>query len=149
MAEAKSFRQLLGVPPSTASPSDSALVIIDAQEEYRSGLLAVSNAPSSSAAIASLLDRYRAADAPLVHILHQVPEGAPVFTPGKPVAEEMDAVKAKSGEKVIHKQHPGSFAGTELQKWLDGQGVKKVVLAGYMVSFLVVVTEVGGWIGGS
>lgn len=64
-----------------------------------------------------------------------MPEGAPVFTPGKPLAEEMDAVKAKSGEKVIHKQHPGSFAGTELQKWLDGQGVKKVVLAGYMVSF--------------
>jgi len=130
----KSFRQLLGVPPSTASPTDSALVIIDAQEEYSSGLLAVSNAPSSSAAIASLLEKYRAANAPLVHILHQVPEGAPVFTPGKPLAEEMEAVKATQGEKVIRKQHPGSFARTELQEWLDGKGVKKVVLAGYMVS---------------
>ncbi|MCJ1248076.1 phospholipase C type enzyme [Trapelia coarctata] len=137
---AKSFRQLLGVPPSTASPNDSALVIIDAQEEYSSGLLAVSNAPSSSAAIASLLEKYRAANAPLVHILHQVPEGAPVFTPGKPLAEEMDVVKAKQGEKVIRKQHPGSFAGTELQEWLDGKGVKKVVLAGYMAHVCVSTT---------
>lgn len=31
---AQSFRQLLGVPPSTASPSDSTLIIIDAQNEY-------------------------------------------------------------------------------------------------------------------
>lgn len=32
-----SFRQLVGAQPSTASPSDSALIIIDAQNEYAKG----------------------------------------------------------------------------------------------------------------
>ena len=100
MSSAKSFRQLLGVPPSTASTSDSALVIIDAQQEYANGLLKVSDPQSSSAAISSLLTKYRGANAPLVHILHSVPEGAPVFTPGKKPSESMEGLEAKEGEKV-------------------------------------------------
>ena len=32
--EVKSFRQMIGIPPSTASVKDSTLVIIDAQNEY-------------------------------------------------------------------------------------------------------------------
>ena len=30
----KSFRQMIGVPPSTASVKDSTLIIVDAQNEY-------------------------------------------------------------------------------------------------------------------
>ena len=37
---AASFRELIGVTPSTASPKDSTLVIIDAQNEYAKGKLA-------------------------------------------------------------------------------------------------------------
>ena len=35
-----------------------------------------------------------------MHILHKVPDGAPVFTPGKSVSKEMDGVEAKGNEKV-------------------------------------------------
>ena len=35
-----------------------------------------------------------------MHVLHQTPEGAPVFTPGEAVAEEMSELKAGDGEKV-------------------------------------------------
>jgi hypothetical protein len=31
---AKAFRELVGIPPSTASTKDSVLIIIDAQNEY-------------------------------------------------------------------------------------------------------------------
>jgi nicotinamidase-related amidase len=55
----KSFRETIGVPPSTASPSDSALIIIDAQNEYKDGLLKVTNADSSLKAIQGLLETYR------------------------------------------------------------------------------------------
>jgi len=140
MSSAKSFRQLLGVPPSTASTADSALVIIDAQQEYSDGLLKVSNPQASSSAIKSLLEKYRSANGDLVHILHKVPEGAPVFTPNGKASEQMVGLEAKQGEKVIWKQHPGSFAGTELQKWLDEKGKKKVVLAGYMAHVCVSTT---------
>ncbi|MCJ1439171.1 hypothetical protein MMC27_008562 [Xylographa pallens] len=140
MPGVKSFRELLGVPPSTASPSDSALVIIDAQQEYALGLLQVSNAASSRAAIVALLERYRAVGGAVVHVRHETPAGAPVFTPGKAVAEPMAGVEARQGEKVIGKKHPGAYAGTELQEWLEGRGVKKVVLVGYMAHVCVSTT---------
>ncbi|MCJ1290364.1 hypothetical protein MMC34_001900 [Xylographa carneopallida] len=140
MPGVQSFRELIGVSPSTASSSDSALVIIDAQEEYASGLLKVSNASSSCAAIASLLKKYRAAKGAIVHIYHETPEGAPVFTPRKAVSGPMRGLEAEAGEKVIWKKHPGSYAGTDLQEWLDGEGVKKVVLVGYMAHVCVSTT---------
>lgn len=136
----QSFRQLLGVPPSTASPSDSALLIIDAQNEYASGSLKVTNAEASGKVIASLLEKYRAANGKVVHILHKTPEGAPVFTPNTPLADEFDALKAKDGEKVIWKGHPGSFAETDLDEALKAWGIKKVVLTGYMAHICVSTT---------
>lgn len=69
---AKSFRQIVGVPPSTASTTDSVLVIIDAQNEYAKGQLAVTNSATSRPAIKSLLDKYRAAGGHVVHVVHQV-----------------------------------------------------------------------------
>lgn len=92
---AKSFRQLLGIPDSTASPTDSALIIIDAQNEYASGTLTVTNAESSGKVIASLLEKYRKANGKIVHVLHKTPEGAPIFTPGTLLAEEFKELKAK------------------------------------------------------
>lgn len=55
----QSFREIIGAAPSTASPKDSTLVIIDAQNEYAEGKLKVSNAPESRKAIAGLLKKYR------------------------------------------------------------------------------------------
>ncbi len=135
MAEtAKSFRQTVGVPPSTASTSDSVLVIIDAQNEYATGLLRTENVESTRAANAALLEKYRAANAPVVHVVHKTPDGAPVFTPGTPLADEFDELKPKDSESVVVKQAPGSFTGTQLQEILEKTGRKKVVLTGYMVS---------------
>ncbi|KAG8625333.1 hypothetical protein KVT40_007084 [Elsinoe batatas] len=140
MSSATSFRQLIGVPPSTASPTDSTLIIIDAQNEYASGKLQVSNAPSSRKAIASLLEKYRSAGGDIVHVVHQTPEGAPVFTPNTPLAEEFEELAPKSGEKVIAKHHPSSFADTDLDEYLKGKGQKKVVLTGYMAHVCVSTT---------
>ncbi|KAL9110431.1 MAG: hypothetical protein Q9227_004975 [Pyrenula ochraceoflavens] len=136
----QSFRQLLGTPPSTATPNDSVLLIIDAQNEYATGLLKTENVSSTRKAIAGLLSKYRAAGGALVHIVHDTPDGAPVFTPGKDISQEFEEVKAKDGEKVVHKQHPGAFAGTELKSVLDGFGKKKLVLTGYMAHVCVSTT---------
>ncbi|KAI1347456.1 Isochorismatase-like protein [Xylaria sp. FL0043] len=141
MAEtAKSFRQAIGVSPSTASTSDSVLVIIDAQNEYASGLLKTENVESTRAANAALLEKYRAAKAPIVHVVHKTPDGAPVFTPGTPLADEFDELKPRDGENVVVKQVPGSFTGTQLQEILEKTGRKKVVLTGYMAHVCVSTT---------
>ena len=100
---APSFRSLIGVQPSTATPTDSTLVIIDAQNEYANGLLKTVNVDSTSKAIASLLEKYRKQGGDVVHVLHQTPKGAPVFGAGedrRSEGEEMVGVKAEGGEKV-------------------------------------------------
>jgi nicotinamidase-related amidase len=92
---AQSFRELLGIRPNTASTSDSALIIIDAQNEYASGALTVTNAAESGKVIADLLAKYREANGKIVHVLHKTPEGAPIFTPGTGLAEEFKELKAE------------------------------------------------------
>ncbi|KXJ93510.1 Isochorismatase-like protein [Microdochium bolleyi] len=140
MASATSFRSIVGAPPSTASTSDSVLVIIDAQNEYAQGKLRVADVGSSRAAIAALLGRYRDAGAPVVHVVHATPEGAPVFTPGTELAREFDELKPREGEKTVAKNFPGSFTQTDLQDILTATGRKKVVLTGYMAHVCVSTT---------
>lgn len=131
----QSFRQIVGASPSTASPSNSTLIIIDAQNEYAEGKLKVTNADSSRKAIASLLQKYRSAGGRVVHVVHQTPNGAPVFTPDSKLAQEFEELAPKDGEKVIGKNHPSSFAETDLQEYLGSEAGSKIVLTGYMVSF--------------
>ncbi|KAI7276182.1 isochorismatase [Hortaea werneckii] len=136
----QSFREILGAPRSTASPNNSALVIIDAQNEYAEGKLKVSNAPETRKAIAALLKKYREGEGKIVHIVHDTPHGAPVFTPGSKLAEEYDELKPLEGEKVIRKIHPSAFADTELHTYLRGIGGLKVVLTGYVAHVCVSTT---------
>ena len=130
----QSFLQIVGVQPSSATPSNSTLIIIDAQNEYAEGKLKVTNAASSRKAIASLLQKYRDAKGRIVHIVHQTPNGAPVFTPDSKLAKEFEELTPRDGEKVIGKNHPSSFADTDLQEYLGSEAGTKVVLTGYMVS---------------
>ncbi|EEH42532.2 uncharacterized protein PADG_07352 [Paracoccidioides brasiliensis Pb18] len=133
------FRDMAGIPPLTASTTDSVLIIIDAQNEYAHGVLKVSNVDSSRAVIKSLLEKYRATakitgKQNVVHIVHRTPEGAPVFTSGTPLEDEFDELKPLKGEKVITKRFPSSFAETDLHEYLQSLGAKKIVLVGYMAS---------------
>ncbi|EKV11596.1 Isochorismatase-like [Penicillium digitatum] len=135
MSSVKSFRQLLGISPSSASTSDSTLIIIDAQNEYATGLLAVEKVADSRKVIAKLLDKYRQGNGKnIVHVVHEVPASAPVFTPGTALAQEFEELTPKPNEKVIRKNFPSSFARTDLHDYLQGLGKvgQKIVLVGYM-----------------
>ncbi|OOQ81547.1 pyrazinamidase/nicotinamidase [Penicillium brasilianum] len=146
--DTKSFRQLVGITPSTASVQDSTLIIIDAQNEYASGKLQVDDVKTSRKVIADLLSRYRRGGNGnnIVHVVHEVPEGAPVFTPGTPLAAEFDELKPQSGEKTVTKHYPSSFAQTGLHEYLQGLGNvgKKIVLVGYMAHVCVSTTARAG-----
>jgi len=148
MVEAKSFRELVGAGPSTASTSDSTLIIIDAQNEYAVGHLKTVDVESTRSAIASLLEKYRAAGkaSSIVHVVHSTPDGAPVFTPGTKLAEEFDELAPKEGEHLISKNFPSSFAKTDLDSYLKGLGDagKKIVLTGYMAHVCVSTTARAG-----
>ncbi|KAJ7622645.1 Isochorismatase-like protein [Mycena polygramma] len=140
MSSPKSFREYLGITPSTASTKDSILIIIDAQNEYASGLLAVANPESTRPVIKQLLERYRAAQGAIVHVVHLTPAGAPVFTPDTPLAEVFPELTPKDGETIVKKRFPGSFAETDLQEVIAKTGLRKIVLVGYMAHVCVSTT---------
>ncbi|OXG24466.1 isochorismatase hydrolase [Cryptococcus neoformans Tu259-1] len=136
----KTFRQHLGITPSSASTDDSVLVIIDAQNEYADGILKTAEIDSTRKAIKALLERYRKSSAPIVHVVHEVPAGAPLFTPGTPLADEFEELKPVSDESVVVKHHPGSFTDTNLSDLIEKAGRNKLVLVGYMAHVCVSTT---------
>lgn len=148
MSSVKSFRDILGVPRSSATPQDSTLIIIDAQNEYITGALKTEKVAETRQAIAKLLEKYRAAGhgKNIVHVVHKVPEGAPIFTPNTELAEEFPELTPKGDEKIVTKLHPSSFAGTDLHEYLQGLGEvgKKIVLVGYMAHVCVSTTARAG-----
>ena len=77
--------------------------------------------------------------------MHQTPNGAPVFTPDSKLAKEFEELEPREGEKVIGKNHPSSFADTDLQEYLGSEAGTKVVLTGYMVSPFSEVVKCRRW----
>jgi nicotinamidase-related amidase len=126
--------------PHLSGASASSVTLQANNLRYINGHLATENVSSTRKAIETLLKKYRAANAPLVHIVHKTPEGAPVFTPGTALAEEFPELKPLEAEKVIGKQHPGAFAGTDLEDFIVKTGRKKLVLTGYMAHICVSTT---------
>ena len=64
---------ILGVPPSKPSAKDSVLVIVDAQNEYDHGLLAISDVKSSRAVIGDVLGKWREGGGDVVRNLNPSP----------------------------------------------------------------------------
>lgn len=139
----QSQRQIAGARPITVSTDDSVLVVIDAQNEYADGLLKTTNIEATRSAIKRLVDQYRSRSAPIVHVLHQTPDGAPIFTANTALYDEFAEIQPPadtSSEKVVVKNYPGSFTGTDLEAHLTALGRKKVVLVGYMAHVCVSTT---------
>jgi nicotinamidase-related amidase len=105
-------------------------------DRYAEGHLTTVDVANTRKAIASLLEKYRAGGKPenIVHIVHEVPEGAPVFTPGTDLAKEFSELTPKEGEKVFKKNFPSSFAKTGLKEYLDSIGIEKIVVHGEWIS---------------
>jgi len=141
----QSFREIVQIPPSTASVNDSTLIIVDAQNEYVNGKLATVNIDQTRKAIAEILQKYRSSEhngKNIVHVVHQTPDGAPVFTPGTALAQELQELTPHSGEKLVVKNFPNSFAKTDLGPYLQSLGSvgKKLVIVGYMAHICVSTT---------
>ena len=134
---AQSIFEILGVELPTGSVRDAALIVIDAQEEYRSGRLKLSELEPALDSIASLIAHWRAQNGTLIHIQHH---GQGLFDPEGPYAAIMNEVAPHEGEPVLTKNEPNAFGGTNLRDLIDQAGLKHVVLAGFMTHVCVSTT---------
>ncbi|WP_374440303.1 cysteine hydrolase family protein [Pseudomonas panipatensis] len=118
-----------GYPP--ASIRQSTLLIIDAQEEYRSGVLALPELDAAVAQIRMLLDAARNLGQPIVHVRHLGVHGG-LLDPQGPRGQFLPELAPLPGEVVVEKRMPNAFAGTELHDRLQACGRLDIIVCGFM-----------------
>jgi len=134
---AQTLRQIAGVSPSleagaTLAAAKTAVVLIDYQNEYRNGPLALPDEPAASNAARRLRAWADWAGIAVIHVLHRAPATAPIFAPDSVGAIPIDGLAPAAGEAVIHKHLPSAFTGTGLLDELQTRGVETLIIAGYM-----------------
>ncbi|MFI7110082.1 cysteine hydrolase family protein [Nonomuraea sp. NPDC050227] len=139
------LRQVVGLPAEPARLADSTLVLIDYQNTYSTGVMALPDAGQALAAGARLLERARAAGARVVHVVNDGGPGSPYD-----VRAEIGAISApvapREGEPVVVKTFPDAFHQTELQDVLAGmEAGPDLVLAGFMTHMCVTFTAQGAF----
>ncbi len=114
------------------------LLIIDVQRDYfPGGAFPLSEPEAAAEAAGRVLQHFRDAGEPVVHVQHQgAPEGG-FLVRGTPGTAFHPAVEPAEGELVVEKAAPNSFLGTELEAELRAQGIDELVVAGMMSSMCV------------
>ena len=115
------------------------LILIDIQNDYFAGGANPLEGPDAAAANAArLLQAFRAAGRPVIHIRHlSTRPGATFFVPGSRGAEIHATVAPQAGEPVLDKHFPSSFRGTHLQADLERLGARQLLMAGMMTHMCV------------
>jgi nicotinamidase-related amidase len=130
------LRTLTGMDPKPAPISKSALVLIDCQQTYREGVMRLEHVEAALKEAATLLQRFRKAGRPVIHIMHDAGSGSP-YDIAAPIGQIADVVAPVAGETVIVKKFPSAFEQTELDAELKKRGVENVVYVGFMTHMCV------------
>lgn len=115
-----------------------ALLIIDVQKEYfENGALELVNPIPASENIKKILAHFRKKNDTIVHVQHISGEGVPFFVSGTEGVKIHENVKPLQGEKVITKQFPNSFRGTDLLEYLQLNEITHLVITGMMTHMCI------------
>ncbi|MEM1345216.1 MAG: cysteine hydrolase family protein [Pseudomonadota bacterium] len=136
MSARPTLRSLTGARAEALALSQTALVLIDCQQTYREGVMALDGVEPALEEAAALLARARAAGAPIIHIRHDAGAGSP-YDVSAPIGQIAAPVAPLGEEPVVTKNYPSSFEKTELDTLLKDLGVSKLTLAGFMTHMCV------------
>lgn len=113
---------------------NAALVLIDIQNDYFSGgRNQLVNTGQALACAKQALSLFREKGLPVFHVQHiNLREDAAFFIPGTEGVRIHEQVFPQADEKVISKHTPDSFFQTELERHLETEGAKHLVICGMM-----------------
>ena len=131
MSKPQTLLQLSGRSYAPATLANATLVVIDVQEEYRSGAMALPNLDPALEEITRLLAVAREAGTPVVHVHHLGISGG-LFDPQGLRGQIMPEAAPLPGEPVIGKTLPNAFAGTKLHELLQQYGRLDLIVCGFM-----------------
>ncbi|WP_447591506.1 cysteine hydrolase family protein [Aquipseudomonas campi] len=131
MSDPKTLFQLTGRGYAPATLSKATLLIIDAQEEYRSGVMQLPDVEAAAAQIALLLGAARNLGTPVLHVRHLgIPGG--LLDPQGPRGHFIVGLEPLPGEPIVEKRLPNAFAGTDLHERLQQLGHLDLIVCGFM-----------------
>jgi nicotinamidase-related amidase len=118
---------------------NTALVIVDIQKDYfPEGKLPLVGPIEASQQAARLLDHFRRAQWPVIHVQHiAVRPGATFFLPGTPGVDFHANVQPLPNETIVQKNFPNSFRDTPLLDVLREKQVSRLVICGMQTSMCV------------
>ncbi|ROQ67935.1 nicotinamidase-related amidase [Streptomyces sp. 840.1] len=145
MSVSTSLRDVIGLDNTLPRLGAATLLMIDFQNTYRSGVMALEGSEAALAAGARLLAAAREAGTPVIHIVNDGGKGGPYD-----IRAEIGAISPEvapvEGESVVVKQFPDAFRDTDLEKVLRGRGAgPDLVLAGFMTHMCVTFTAQGAF----
>lgn len=131
MSLPQTLLQITGRAYTPATLSNATLVIIDAQQEYRSGAVILPRLDEALEEISTLLTTARTLGTAIVHIKHLgVPGG--LLDPRGPRGEFLPEIVPLANETVVEKRLPNAFAGTDLHDTLQAIGNLDLIVCGFM-----------------
>jgi nicotinamidase-related amidase len=113
---------------------NSCLILVDLQNDYfPGGKMELVGIEEAAANAQILLNEFRKANAPVIHIRHLAARpGATFFLPGTDGAEINLSVTPRDDEIVVVKSFPNSFRGTSLLQILEQGKTDELVICGAM-----------------
>lgn len=121
-----------------------ALIVIDPQQEYFTGLLPI-RYPSRNESIRRIsdaIDTAERAGIPVVMVQHSAGDSAPVFNSTRPefrLHESLEKRDSGTWKRVV-KQYSSVFPETGMQEWLTENGIDTITLVGFMTNNCVIAT---------
>ncbi len=144
MPEPTTLRALTGLPATPASLAESTLVMIDCQNTYTQGVMALDGVASALDEAAVLLQRARSVGIPIVHIQHDAGDGSPYDIRAE-IGQIAEQVAPEGDEIVVVKQFPNAFVQTELEDRLKAASARNLLIAGFMTHMCVNSTTRGAF----
>ncbi len=113
---------------SDTTVSDTALIVIDAQESFRHRpYWSDADAPAFLAKLQALIDGARAQGIPIVQIFHVEDDGAFSFASGHVKAITELSIKP---DAIFHKRSHSALVGSGLEVWLVQHGIRRLIVSG-------------------
>lgn len=107
-----------------------ALLVIDVQRAFDNPIWGRRNNPHFEGSIAGLLQGWRAARAPVVHVRHESRATSGLFTRTNGGFDFMQCALPLREEPVFTKHVNCAFVGTDLEHSLRDSGIRRLVIAG-------------------
>lgn len=121
-----------------------ALLVVDVQNEYVTGNMQIAYPPINVSLpnIEKIIEAAVQLSIPVIAVQHDAPKEFPIFAVGSDGWQLHPMMKKQHINKQIHKTQASCFVGTDLEAFLQENGINTLTIIGYMTHNCVASTAI-------